>query len=403
MCQAPPAPVGQPDRSVRNLAAVLCFVSVSSMAMRMPFILAKRDALGCGALCVGGMTSLRNVLALIGAPLVGRLSDTRGRRFALVIACLASLASGLLTASSTRLAALWLALVPSALLSHEFDALKAVLADAYRHSSDGLADAQGKLGMALGVGFVGVAAGLETGGAVALTSCVGAALSLGLVALLPAKQTSTSTTPRRKISLSSARSPPGLLLVSLRALMGLAFHIFAAIWQTSLKERFPDFGASDHAKFMTFVGLGYALSQGLIAQPLLKRIPHTALIVACCACLSFCRVAALHATTLPFVYAAYAPIVVALGVLNTALASAASRVADPNDTGGFVGLLSAVESICGVVGPALGGLLAVKTNANTVCALVLALYFVAATIAYSRWAPLIQTNTSSTTTTKKVE
>lgn len=406
MCQPPePQPTTQPPpQRVRTVAALLCFVSVASFAVGLPFAQAQRDALKCGTLCAGGMTSMRNFLALIGAPLVGRLSDTRGRRWALVVALLASLASGVLTATSRSIATLWIALVPAALLGHQFDALKAVLADAYRNVSDDstLAGAQGTLGMAAGIGFMGVAAGgfLSTPIAVALASCFGSVISFVLVSLLPASATSTNNTAardgggavsslRRLASLPSARSPPGMLLIALRTLMGLAFHVFAAVWQTSLKARFPDFAAPDHARFMSFVGISYATAQGVLAQPVLRRMNHTTLLCSCCACLSLGRVAALFATRLDLVYLAYAPLVLALGIVNAAVAAAASRVAQPEDTGGFVGFLSAVESVCGVVGPAFGGLLAVVANNTTVCALVLFLYASAAALIYRFWSVLI--------------
>lgn len=407
MCQPPPEPPQPntqppPPQRIRTVAALLCFVSVASFAVGLPFAQAQRDALKCSTLCAGGMTSVRNFLALIGAPLVGRLSDTRGRRWALVVALLASLASGVLMATARSIAALWIALVPAALLSHQFDALKAVLADAYRSVSDDstLAGAQGTLGMAAGLGFMGVAAGgvLSTPRAVALASCFGSVISFMLVSLLPASAISTQSAPRdggalsslrRLASLPSARSPPGMLLIALRTLMGLAFHVFAAVWQTSLKTRFPDFAAPDHARFMSFVGISYAIAQGLLAQPALRCMNHTTLLCTCCICLSFGRVAALFATRLDLVYLAYAPLVLALGIVNAAVAAAASRIAQPEDTGGFVGFLSAVESICGVVGPALGGLLAVVANNTTVCGLVLVLYAFAAALIYRFWSVLI--------------
>ena len=52
------------------------------------------------------------------------------------------------------------------------------------------------------------------------------------------------------------------LLMALRLLMALAFHMYAPIWQVSIRRRF-NFGPSDHAQFMGLIGLTYALSQVL--------------------------------------------------------------------------------------------------------------------------------------------
>jgi predicted MFS family arabinose efflux permease len=50
--------------------------------------------------------------------------------------------------------------------------------------------------------------------------------------------------------------------------------------------------------------------------------------------------------------------VVALGVMNTAITTTASRLADKDQLGGFFGLLESVENVAGMMGPAAGGLLA---------------------------------------------
>ena len=76
------------------------------------------------------------------------MADAAGRKTAIVLAACGSLSSAILTARASSVRGLWLALGPAALLSHEYDALKAVLADAYNDEPDPsqLAGAQGSLG-----------------------------------------------------------------------------------------------------------------------------------------------------------------------------------------------------------------------------------------------------------------
>ena len=388
----------------KRAAAAMTFVSMAAMASTMPYTQSKRDAVGCDALCVGAMTSARSALSLVGAPLVGRLSDAAGRKAALGVASGASLASSLLLARASTRAGLWAALAPSALLGHSYDALKATLADAHQGVGDAeLAGAQGALGMAAGVGFLGVAAGgaLATparSAAVALFAfffaalCVAFALPRGAA---PAKAKAKAApggfvaAVAELARLPSARSPGGLVVLSLRLVMGLSFHIFMAVWQTSLKARFPDFGPSDHAKFMGFIGLGYAASQGLVSKPAIRFAETRGggeknLLVACCACLSLGRVAAVASTSLPLVYAAYAPVIVALGVVNAAITGAVSRVAPPDERGTFFGVVSAIESCTGIVGPMVGGVVSLK-GTGAVCAVVCALYAAAAAVIHRHW------------------
>ena len=49
---------------------------------------------------------------------------------------------------------------------------------------------------------------------------------------------------------------------------------------------------------------------------------------------------------------------IALGVMNTAITTACSFLADGDQLGGLFGIMESVESIAGMVGPALGGLAA---------------------------------------------
>merc|ERR1712032_1510971 len=62
---------------------------------------------------------------------------------------------------------------------------------------------------------------------------------------------------RAMVMLPVLRLPGSVLMIFIRAGMGLAFHIFITIWTPSLAERFA-FTPKDHGQFMGFVGLAYA-------------------------------------------------------------------------------------------------------------------------------------------------
>ena len=48
----------------------------------------------------------------------------------------------------------------------------------------------------------------------------------------------------------------------MRFFMSVAYHIFHTIWIPTLKRKL-DFGPREHGQFMSFIGLSYALSQGI--------------------------------------------------------------------------------------------------------------------------------------------
>ena len=405
-------------RRLRNQGAVCCFISVASFAVTIPFATTKREDLGCDALCLGGLTSGRSLLSLIGAPVMGRVSDRAGRRVVLVLGALATLFSALVTAQATSIPMLWAGVVPSALFSHQYDALKAVLADAAKDLEPGvLAGAQGSLGMAAGLAFMCVSLGgiLTTSSRVTAVAVLSCLASLTMVVTLPVRRvvaphdeekTKSRGGLRAMVSLPSARSPKGLLVLGIRCLAGFAFHLFQVIWQPSLKRRFPHFTTADTSKFMTFVGICYAASQGLVAQRVLT-FAHTRnttplCLVLCCFLLCFGRLVAVLTTSLPVIYVAYAGVIMALGVFNAALTSAVATVAGDTERGGFFGILTAVESVCGILGPIAGGALARSSPRRgdlLVAALVVLLYSLAATSVAVFWRNLLLRHPTTTTTT----
>ena len=118
---------------------------------------------------------------------------------------------------------------------------------------------------------------------------------------------------------------------------------------------------------MGLIGFAYALSQGLVAKPMIRRAGSdpTKLLLLCIALLGALRPFALLTPYLSVVYLLYMPAVLALGVMNTAITTACSGLADGDQLGGLFGVLESVESVAGVIGPALGGALSRSGEAAT--------------------------------------
>ena len=424
----------------------MMFVSMFAASLTFPFMQAQRDALGCDALCYGTMSSARSGLNLLGSMLVGRLSDTMGRKWALWVGFVSSLSSYLINLSGSSIVSMWIAIVPSALLNQNFSVLKALFAD-YNAQVDGTESqrtrAMGRLGMSVGLAFmVGPAVGAYTFRSyheALLGALCFASLSGMLLWLLPppqlsangARKSSGSRCSSRSSSSSSSslsenvcssedicksagdkessgssssdsscsnssssgnnefdankdhkvekgkedakekgigfldflylptmQSPGVRLLLFTRLMMGLAFHIFMTVWTVSLKQRF-DFGPREHAFFMGWIGLCYALAQGVLAGKFIAMAGEdpTNVLLLCVSVLGVGRVAAMATSSLAVVYATMAAVIVALGVMNSAITAAASKLAPPTERGGTMGVMESVESVAGLLGPTVGGLL----------------------------------------------
>merc|ERR1719440_955317 len=130
---------------------------VASSAIAFPFMQARRDELGCDALCTGGQTSLRSALNLVGASLIGRASDTVGRVPMLWVGIFATLSGLGINYTMDSLEGMWLALIPVSLLNQNFSVAKALFSDYIDEVGGQDADragAVGKLGMAVGFAFM---------------------------------------------------------------------------------------------------------------------------------------------------------------------------------------------------------------------------------------------------------
>lgn len=415
------------------LGSLSLALTVASFSLTMPHLQGRRDALQCDTLCLGSMTSARSALSLLGGFFISRLSDSNtsflattvgggsGRKGCLYIGTVASVIGLVVGATTFSIRGMWLSMIPGSLFQQNFSVLKALLADyheaiaddealAGKNTSDSSSAASaragsvGKLGMSVGLAFmVGPLLGATLVKSYEVAVAVAIALTLVsmlIIAKLPhAVRNSQKKKGKAKnmsqngilsfLDVKAARSPSAVFIMAVRVCMALAFHIFQTIWTVSLKQRF-EFGPSDHGKFMSFIGLTYALSQGLVAKRVVKPLGprgRVRVIQLSCVALGVGRYVAFQTSSLVAVYAMFAFIVTALGVMNTILTSDTSTLASPEEIGGLYGVLESVESVAGMVGPIAGGILAMVHPIKAPLASVVGLYgvvFVLVSFGYDR-------------------
>ena len=391
---------------------------VTASTVMMGFAQSRRDRLGCDTVCVGGMTSARSTLALVGSTVVGKSSDSTyfdrklgvsARQVFLVLGIVASAMELCIASQSDSLVGLWISLIPPALLQQNFNVLKALFGEYHDESATPAerAGSVGKLGMAAGLAFMAgpllssVVFNTYNDAAIFAAACLVVALWFVLQLPKPSSivinkttfdddngepttvnnQTSTTTTTTNNVSnnndnkknekpwwsrivpdlVPAARTPPALFIMSCRICMALSFHIFQTIWAVALKERF-DFGPKEYGRYYSFIGFGFALSQGFLAKAVLKQFENSnhgrsRLLLICAMILGGGRYLAYQTNNIVVVYALFGLIIVALGLINTIFTADTSKIASPNELGGLFGVLASVESLAGIAGPILGGIL----------------------------------------------
>ncbi len=351
--------------------------------------------------------------------------NVNGRLLCLYIGTVATLMGFIISAFMNNITGMWLGMIPGALLQQNLSVYKALLADYHEEISqletksgtemDGnhfqagsddrrnnskatsksaaaaaRAGSVGKLGMSVGLSFmVGPLLGstmITTYQSAVMVSSLLTLISAIWIMKMPTPSiTSVSVvstqTPKNEddndkirpksfsrwkthfmkmINVKSAMSKPALFLMTIRLCMALAFHIFNLIWTVSLKKRF-NFGPSDHGKFMSYIGLVFALSQGFLAKRILAPFGNKGrinVILVCCLALGVGRVVAFQVNDLRIVYVMFGFIVTSLGVVNTVLTADTCLIAPSSEIGGIYGVLEAAQSAAGMFGPFIGGLLA---------------------------------------------
>jgi DHA1 family tetracycline resistance protein-like MFS transporter len=165
---------------------------------------------------------------------------------------------------------------------------------------------------------------------------------------------STKSLGRLEAFRHAATKPTLLLLLSLYFLVTLAFACFEATFAIFSEAKFG-FTASTIGFVFAFIGVILAVVQGVLVGKVVKVIPERKLIP-----LAIFAIA-IGIGLLPFVWSvptllgALFVMAIGMGFNNPSLSSMVSRLADPNDQGGILGLASSLASLGRVVGPALGG------------------------------------------------
>ncbi|KAL7564168.1 hypothetical protein ACA910_021142 [Epithemia clementina (nom. ined.)] len=392
-------------KATRLGAASVGFLFLAT-TLTIPYLQSRRDELGCDAVCYGSITSTRSILNLIGAALVGRLSDLGGgnnggsnsRQLCLLVGVVAGSISLVAANRAKTMMELWCSLFPG-MLQQNMSVMNALFSDYHSMYDDDNKDHEngrddqnssgsrssissrtdrassaGMLGMVTGLAFmVGPMVGsmflssYDQATAFALLLLLLSAICTGVLPRVDSnkgKQVDKQKTEHIKksflsfLNVPSARSPAAIFILTNRLLMSLSDHVFTVVGPSSLKQRFQ-FGPKQYGMFFSMVGLFYALAQGFAAKIALKRFGgntskgRSRLLVICAIAVAVGRYWAFYSSNLALVYVFYALLVTAIGISATITNADATRIPAANEVGSFFGIMGAVESGAGVIGPLL--------------------------------------------------
>ena len=343
---------------------VTVFIDLLGFGIIIPLLPFYAESFGASALTIGLLGTSFSLMQFLFSPIWGRWSDRIGRKPIIMLGLMGSCVSYLVLALSTSLTLLFVARIIGGIAGANIPAAQAYIADVT--TPENRAKGMGMVGAAFGLGFI---FGPAIGGLLSRVSpetpmWFASALCLAnFVAawfLLPESRPLDNTTkslgPARSMFRHAISKPTLLLLLSLYFLVTLAFSGFETTFALFSEAKFG-FTTSTIGFVFAFIGVVLATVQGVLVGKVVKLVGERRLIPL--AILSI----AIGIGLIPFVWSiptllgALGVLAVGMGFNNPSLTSMVSKLADPDDQGGMLGLASSFASLGRVVGPAWGGYL----------------------------------------------
>jgi DHA1 family tetracycline resistance protein-like MFS transporter len=374
---------------------LIVFVDLLGFGLILPLLPFYADEYGATPVVVGLLTASYAAAQLIGAPILGRLSDRFGRRPVLLTSIFGTFLGFLLLGLAEPLGVGIVDLLPQNLLGEDPIGVRNGLIITILFISrilDGLTggnisvaqayitDITDESNRAQGLGLVGAAFGLgfifgpAIGGALsefgfAVPAYVAAALAgINIAAVAVFLPESLSIEERRAAAAEerpsfSARALWDALnrprvgpLFNIRFFYGMAFSTFQTIfplfaqYQLGLNARSTGF-------VLTYVGFLAVLVQGFLIGRLTKRYRDRQLILFGSVTLTFTLLAWGFTPNVPFLLVILAPLSLAAAILNVVINTALTKSVYPEEVGGTLGLSTSIESLTRAIAPSIGGAL----------------------------------------------
>jgi DHA1 family tetracycline resistance protein-like MFS transporter len=356
----------------KQLALILLYVFIDVLGFSLilpllPFYAATFDA---SPALVGLLLAANAATQLIGAPLIGRLSDRYGRKPMLLVSIAGTAISFAMLGLANSLWMLFLSRLLDGFLGGNISLAQAYITDVTddQERAKGL----GLVGAAFGIGFVfGPVLGgvLSAGDNYARPALIAAALAvanlLGVLLILPEslppeerdrRTKNPATAPTAGALLQALRRPCVGPLLTYRLFYGLAFTAFQTLFSLFAQRRLA-LNAQTTSYVFTYVGVLIALVQGVGVGLLTRRFSDKRLLFAATILMAVSLLAWAFTPNVWMLLIVLVPIAVSGGVAGIVGSSALTKSVPPEEVGGALGLGAALDGLTRIVAPILGGAL----------------------------------------------
>ena len=347
---------------------LVVFIDLLGFSLILPLLPYYAETFKANQTVTGILIASYALMQLIGAPILGRLSDRFGRRPILLISVFGTFLGFLLLGFANALWMLFASRILDGLTGGNLSVAQAYISDVTdeKSRSKGL----GMIGAAFGLGFIigPVTGGLLSQWGYAVPAFAAATISfINLILIytwlpesLTEEKRSQMTEKKPAVTLQALlvafqRPFTGSILIT-RFFFGLAFAIFQTIFSLYALAKF-NLTARDTGFVLTYVGVLSVIVQGFLVGRLTSRYREDVLITASVVLMGISLLGWAFAPSVFWLYVIMTPTALSGGLLNTLLSSTLTKAVAPQEIGGILGLSAAVESTTRIIAPLLGGVL----------------------------------------------
>jgi DHA1 family tetracycline resistance protein-like MFS transporter len=392
---------------------LVVFIDLLGFSLILPLLPYYAETYGANATVVGLLVASYAAAQLIGAPLLGRLSDRYGRRPILLLSVTGTFVgflllgfadpigrflSGMIAENSPNLfilGVMFASRILDGLTGGNITVALAYISDVTDEQNR--ARGMGMIGAAFGLGFIiGPAiGGVLSSSSYSLPALVAAIISLLnfllIIFILPeslshANEANDNLRKRPSISgkalLVALKHPEVGPLLYIRFFFGLAFATFESIFALFAQE----IGLSSQTTgfVLMYVGIITVIVQGGLIGPLTRHFRENALLLSGLWIMAFGLLGWAFTRQLWVLLIILLPLAFAAGILNTVIPSAITKAVTRDEMGGILGIATSIEAITRVISPSVGGYLLQSLGLWSPGAISAILTFLTVMIAYWR-------------------
>jgi MFS transporter, DHA1 family, tetracycline resistance protein len=342
---------------------VTVFIDLLGFGIIIPLLPFYAESFGANAFTIGLLGTSFSLMQFLFSPLWGRWSDKIGRKPIILVGLLGSCLSYFTLAVAASLPLVFLARIIGGIAGANIPTAQAYIADVT--TPENRAKGMGLVGAAFGMGFVfgpAIGGALSRFGASTPMWCASALCLANFLAawlFLPESRTPAphaEALGRLDAFRRAVGHPQLLLLLALYFVVTVSFSGFEATFALFTEQRFG-FTAASIGLVFTFIGIVLAIVQGVLVGKVVKRVGEARLISAATLLIALSLGLVPFSGTVPLLMVTLGLLAVGMGFNGPSLSSMVSKVSDPNDQGGILGLASSLSSLGRVIGPAWGGFL----------------------------------------------